>query len=268
MDPGDRVDKALPLNALALDVLGTFWAGWVQEGRSQVLVNALTELTSRDDQRRGHAFQIVLIFFIATRTSHKHERISLSRATPHHGPAEEFLLLCDKHYLAMWERDVLPHGLREAPTSSVTWFTGKGPPGFDIVFQRELEGGSTSYLFVDATVSRLKHKLPPPYAENARSEVILDAIANAVHVPEGAVVLSDDCMEILVLDEDKPLSGGRFGFRDDVDITFAVATAHPKPQVRKANVGWIRFLDLDALVACGWIPVEQRDKVAAANARS
>jgi hypothetical protein len=75
-------------------------------------------------------------------------------------PAEGAVLSCARHYFGMWQRDVFPHGLREAPTSSVTWFSVQGPPGFDILFQRVLKDNRRSYVFNDATVSPLGDKHP------------------------------------------------------------------------------------------------------------
>jgi len=45
--------------------------------------------------------------------------------------------------------------------------------------------------------------------------------------------------------------------RSDVRIVFVIATTHEdseEPAFIKKNYSWMRYMDLEHLVACGWTP--------------
>ena len=64
--------------------------------------------------------------------------------------------------------------------------------------------------------------------------------------------------EIAVLDADNVI-------RPDLRIVFIIATTHEEPVVIKKKYGWMRYIDLERLVACGWIPALHKAGIAGAN---
>ena len=77
----------------------------------------------------------------------------------------------------------------------------------------------------------------------------MKAIGDALGEDKIEVVAGTDAgeAEIMVLDADDVV-------RPDLRIVFIIATTHEEPTVVKKNYSWMRYIDLEHLVACGWIP--------------
>jgi len=48
-------------------------------------------------------------------------------------------------------------------------------------------------------------------------------------------------------------------------VLFVVATTQAEPHIPKDTAGWMRYVNLDKLVECGWLPKVGRGAIAAAN---
>ena len=178
---------------------------------------------------------------------------------------ETLELRCDEHLYETWG-SLSEHGagfplLQNAFAS----FAASGPPGFDFVFKVAVADRPTLYAFIDATVSPLGEELPDE-KEGKRTTVILGAIARLLGVQSDQVVikLSEDAGlaaghdEVVLLDDQTQE-------RDDVRLLFIVATSQEKPTVLKKTVSWVRYANLDSLVACGWVPADCKAAIAAAQ---
>ena len=125
---------------------------------------------------------------------------------------------------------------------------------------KTVKNGVTWYAFIDATVSRLKENLTTKDDDAAgRTQVILNAIGKVLGADNIQIWNGGAGQDEIVLCDDHGVARG------DVRIVFIIATTHEEPTVVKKSYSWMRYIDLDRLVECGWIPEVHKQGIASAN---
>jgi energy-coupling factor transporter ATP-binding protein EcfA2 len=166
-----------PLNPMAEDVLWNWWTTHCADDIPRFVDLAVAQLQDMDEPARGYALQTLLVFSVVRKATHEHE-LGVRRAlgASLSSKTELLTLSCAKHLRVAWKEKFVAGSDPALGASSFVSFVGNGPPGFDFVFKNALANQPTQYVFIDATVSRLNHKLDTEN-DDSRKRIILGAMA-------------------------------------------------------------------------------------------
>ena len=169
----NHFNKCVPLNMAAEEVLWEWWARVAKGTLSRRLATAMEQLTTKDDEQRGYALQTILRHGVLTNTSHRHT-LQVHRAfggKPKPETWETLQFTCKAHVYESWHELAAEGVAFPLGDSAFAYFSKRGPPAYDYVF-KTVVGEVTHYAFIDATVSRLKKKLPKEHDTEGDTKAI------------------------------------------------------------------------------------------------
>ena len=244
--------RCIPLNLVAERVLWKWWALAAKDEISHRIALAYKDLMHEKEETRGYALQTILRYSVLSKDSHAHV-LPVHRAfggQPKPGGWEQLQLACEDHVYEAWNALIKEGAEFPLGKSAFFSFSAQGPHGYDYVFFVDNEDGPSLYVFIDATVSRLKNKLPPATSGD-RSDLILGAIAKLMGLSEDRVRIKrvegkKGQDEIIVLNDDDEE-------RTDIRVLFVVATTQEAPQLNKDTVSWVRYVNLEKLAEAGCV---------------